>query len=177
MSQLRHPNIVQLILAYETPTHYFLVMELVTGGELFERLLEKVRSHINHACCASAYRPYLTPKPRSLPNPGLCFRSAFSTLTHALDWFAHAEILFGDGGSQPDAHPVGRHRLLPSQTRRTSRFEGSSLATFVLLAQTPRSCCRIWMRSRRTFCLQISTTMPLLKLLTLGLRKKFKLAA
>ena len=43
MSQLRHPNIVQLIVAYETPMHYFLVMELVTGGELFERLLEKVR--------------------------------------------------------------------------------------------------------------------------------------
>ncbi len=42
MSQLRHPNIVALLVAYETPSTYFLVMELVTGGELFERLLEKV---------------------------------------------------------------------------------------------------------------------------------------
>jgi hypothetical protein len=41
MSQLRHPNIVQLEVAYESTNCYFLVMELVTGGELFERLLDK----------------------------------------------------------------------------------------------------------------------------------------
>ena len=41
MSQLRHPNIVQLEVAYESKNCYFLVMELVTGGELFERLLDK----------------------------------------------------------------------------------------------------------------------------------------
>jgi len=35
-----HPNIVKLYEAYETTDHYLLVMELVSGGELFDKIVE-----------------------------------------------------------------------------------------------------------------------------------------
>uniref|UniRef100_U5EY85 Calcium/calmodulin-dependent protein kinase type 1 n=1 Tax=Corethrella appendiculata TaxID=1370023 RepID=U5EY85_9DIPT len=38
---LRHPNIVQLLETYEDKSKVYLVMELVTGGELFDRIVEK----------------------------------------------------------------------------------------------------------------------------------------
>lgn len=38
---LKHPNIVQLEEVYEDKTHVYLIMELVTGGELFDRIVEK----------------------------------------------------------------------------------------------------------------------------------------
>ena len=34
MARMNHPNIVKLIDLYETPEHYYLVMELITGGVL-----------------------------------------------------------------------------------------------------------------------------------------------
>ena len=39
---LSHPNIVKLYGMYEEPRHFFIVMEMVSGGELFDRICEKV---------------------------------------------------------------------------------------------------------------------------------------
>ncbi|XP_067683497.1 calcium/calmodulin-dependent protein kinase type 1-like [Haliotis asinina] len=41
LRRLNHPNIVQLVDVFDDKTHVFLVMELVTGGELFDRIVEK----------------------------------------------------------------------------------------------------------------------------------------
>ncbi|XP_045124344.1 calcium/calmodulin-dependent protein kinase type 1 isoform X3 [Portunus trituberculatus] len=41
LRRLRHPNIVQLMDTYEDAEHVYLVIELVTGGELFDRIVEK----------------------------------------------------------------------------------------------------------------------------------------
>ncbi|OXA43935.1 calcium/calmodulin-dependent protein kinase type 1 [Folsomia candida] len=41
LRRLTHPNIVQLLDTYEDKTRVYLVMELVTGGELFDRIVEK----------------------------------------------------------------------------------------------------------------------------------------
>ncbi len=40
--QLSHPNIVKIITYFEEGMNTYLVMELVTGGELFSRIVEKV---------------------------------------------------------------------------------------------------------------------------------------
>ncbi|EDW34883.1 GL18141 [Drosophila persimilis] len=40
-TRLTHPNIVQLLETYEDKSKVYLVMELVTGGELFDRIVEK----------------------------------------------------------------------------------------------------------------------------------------
>ncbi|CAD5115598.1 DgyrCDS4558 [Dimorphilus gyrociliatus] len=41
LRRLKHPNIVQLFDVYEDAKRVYLVMELVTGGELFDRIVEK----------------------------------------------------------------------------------------------------------------------------------------
>ncbi|XP_030748715.1 calcium/calmodulin-dependent protein kinase type 1-like [Sitophilus oryzae] len=41
LRRLKHPNIVQLLETFEDKSRVFLVMELVTGGELFDRIVEK----------------------------------------------------------------------------------------------------------------------------------------
>jgi calcium/calmodulin-dependent protein kinase I len=41
LKKITHPNIVLLKDLFETPTHIYLVMELVTGGELFDRIVDR----------------------------------------------------------------------------------------------------------------------------------------
>lgn len=41
LRRLRHPNIVQLLETFEDKHHVYLVMDLVTGGELFDRIVAK----------------------------------------------------------------------------------------------------------------------------------------
>ncbi|XP_070192144.1 calcium/calmodulin-dependent protein kinase type 1-like [Littorina saxatilis] len=41
LRRLAHPNIVELRDVFDDKTHVYLVMELVTGGELFDRIVEK----------------------------------------------------------------------------------------------------------------------------------------
>ncbi|KAG9260755.1 calcium/calmodulin-dependent protein kinase type 1D-like [Astyanax mexicanus] len=41
LKRIKHNNVVSLEDFYETRTHYYLVMELVSGGELFDRILDR----------------------------------------------------------------------------------------------------------------------------------------
>lgn len=41
LRKVRHPNIIQMNEIFETDEYLFLVMELVTGGELFDKIVEK----------------------------------------------------------------------------------------------------------------------------------------
>jgi len=41
LKRLKHRNVVKLVEAYESKTCVYLVMQLVTGGELFDRIVEK----------------------------------------------------------------------------------------------------------------------------------------
>lgn len=41
LRRLKHPNIVQLLETFEDKQKVYLIMELVTGGELFDRIVEK----------------------------------------------------------------------------------------------------------------------------------------
>ncbi|ETW10416.1 CAMK protein kinase [Aphanomyces invadans] len=42
LKQMHHPNIINLYAFYDEPEFYYMVMDLVEGGELFDQLLEKV---------------------------------------------------------------------------------------------------------------------------------------
>jgi len=41
MGKLKHPNIIELIDVFDTPNELYIVMELVTGGELFDKIQQK----------------------------------------------------------------------------------------------------------------------------------------
>lgn len=52
MCQLDHPNVVRLEEVYESPTAIYLVQELCTGGDLFDRLDAQDDVHYTEAGCA-----------------------------------------------------------------------------------------------------------------------------
>jgi len=41
MNQVDHPNIVKLYKVYDEKKKFYMVLELMTGGELFDRIVEK----------------------------------------------------------------------------------------------------------------------------------------
>lgn len=41
LTKCDHPNVVKMYAVYETDTHLFLCLELLTGGELFDRIISK----------------------------------------------------------------------------------------------------------------------------------------
>ncbi|XP_072026782.1 LOW QUALITY PROTEIN: calcium/calmodulin-dependent protein kinase type 1-like [Amphiura filiformis] len=41
LKKIKHPNIVELLEIYDNKSHVYLVMDLVSGGELFDRIVEK----------------------------------------------------------------------------------------------------------------------------------------
>ena len=43
LSSVSHPNIVKMRHVFDTPKTFFMVMELMSGGELFERIVQKSR--------------------------------------------------------------------------------------------------------------------------------------
>lgn len=45
MAKLKHPNIVELIEAYDTPKYTYLVLELVSGGELFDEIINRAEPY------------------------------------------------------------------------------------------------------------------------------------
>jgi len=45
MAKLKHPNIVELIEAYDTPKYTYLVLELVYGGELFDEIINRAEPY------------------------------------------------------------------------------------------------------------------------------------
>jgi serine/threonine protein kinase len=62
LSKVTHANVVHLIRAYKNNTHCYLVQELVSGGELFEHIINRghipereARSIIQHLTSAVAY--------------------------------------------------------------------------------------------------------------------------
>ena len=60
MCQLDHPNIVRLEEVYESFSDLYLVLELCTGGDLFDRLDEQPDLHYTEAKCANLVKQMLS---------------------------------------------------------------------------------------------------------------------
>lgn len=50
LKMIRHPNIIQLFEIIETPKQLFLIMEYVSGGELFDYIVKKQKLKETEAC-------------------------------------------------------------------------------------------------------------------------------
>jgi len=57
MKQLDHPNICKLYESFEDHKHIYLIIELCTGGELFDRIIEV--GHLSEAQCANLMQKML----------------------------------------------------------------------------------------------------------------------
>lgn len=60
MCELDHPNIVRLEEVYESHAEIYLVQELCTGGDLFDRLDEQPDEHYTEAECARMVKQMLS---------------------------------------------------------------------------------------------------------------------
>lgn len=60
MCQLDHPNIVRLEEVYENENEIFLIQELCTGGDLFDRLDEQSDYHYSEFKCARLVKQMLS---------------------------------------------------------------------------------------------------------------------
>mmetsp|Transcript_20385 Transcript_20385/g.44043 ORF Transcript_20385/g.44043 Transcript_20385/m.44043 type:complete len:677 (+) Transcript_20385:174-2204(+) len=52
MCEISHPNVVRIEEVYESPTEIFIVQELLSGGDLFDRLEEKTDCRYTESHCA-----------------------------------------------------------------------------------------------------------------------------
>jgi len=73
MCQLDHPNIIRLEEVYESYNEIYLVQELCTGGELFDRLDEQPDYHYTEAQCARLVKQMLS-SVRYLHSKGIVHR-------------------------------------------------------------------------------------------------------
>ena len=55
LSRIDHPNIVKLFEVYDEKSKFYMVMELMTGGELFDRIVEK--EHYSEKEASDTIRP------------------------------------------------------------------------------------------------------------------------
>jgi len=55
LSQIDHPNVVKLFEVWEDKLKFYMVMEIMTGGELFDRIVEK--DHYSEKEAADTIRP------------------------------------------------------------------------------------------------------------------------
>ena len=69
---VNHPNIIRMEGLYESKQYLYIVMEMLTGGELFERIVGRPRyvliaiySIDAFQSCCDVYRPYRLPLPLS----------------------------------------------------------------------------------------------------------------
>lgn len=59
MRALKHDNVVQLLDVFEDPDHYYVVMECVSGGELFDQIIEL--GNYEEKACASLIAQVMAP--------------------------------------------------------------------------------------------------------------------
>lgn len=61
LRELNHPNVVNIYQFYpKDPAYYYVVLEYLLGGELFDRIVKKVRQRARSACLTM-------PPPRLMP--------------------------------------------------------------------------------------------------------------
>jgi hypothetical protein len=60
LSSLDHPNIIKFKEFAENPSHCYLVMEPLMGGELFDRIVNMPEGHFNEKTAASFFHPLMS---------------------------------------------------------------------------------------------------------------------
>ena len=81
LRKVEHPNVVKLHETFDTATHYYLVMECMHGGELFDRIVQRL-SYVRARACALAEQEHVGTRKCALASPCLCLYFA-THRTHA----------------------------------------------------------------------------------------------